>query len=83
MGGVDRVFVEHPIYEAAGDDIYGANYTYADTDSGVADLDLRWSILSQAALAAPLLLWPPPPPPPLTGEPVPEGEPEGLQGVGC
>lgn len=55
------MFVEHPIYEAIAGDIYGANYTYVDTDSGVADLDLRWSILSQAALAAPLLLWPPSP----------------------
>ena len=56
-GGVDRVFIEHSIYEAVADDIYGANYTYVDTDSGVPDLDLRWSILSQAAMAAPLLLW--------------------------
>ena len=51
--------MEHPIYEAADGDIYGANYTYLDAGSGVPDLDLRWSILSQAALAAPLLLWPP------------------------
>ena len=58
--GVDRVFVEHPIFERAARDIYGANYTYVDSDAGVPDLDLRWSILSQAALAAPVVLWPPP-----------------------
>ena len=57
--GVDRVFVEHPIFERAARDIYGANYTYVDSDAGIPDLDLRWSILSQAALAAPVVLWPP------------------------
>ena len=86
--GVDRVFVEHPIFERAARNIYGANYTYVDSDAGVPDLDLRWdrvtdgdwvdadlyprtmklmagwplrwSILSQAALVAPVVLWPPP-----------------------
>ncbi len=56
---MDRVFVEHPLFERAACDIYGANYTYVDSDAGVADLDLRWSVLSQAALAAPVVLWPP------------------------
>ncbi len=56
---MDRVFVEHPLFERAACDIYGANYTYVDSDAGIADLDLRWSVLSQAALAAPVVLWPP------------------------
>ena len=56
---MDRVFVEHPLFERAACDIYGANCTYVDSDAGVADLDLRWSVLSQAALAAPVVLWPP------------------------
>ena len=51
--------MEHPLFERAASDIYGANYTYVDSDAGVADLDLRWSVLSQAALAAPVVLWPP------------------------
>ena len=33
--GVDRVFVEHPIFDRAARDIYGANYTYVDSDAGV------------------------------------------------
>ena len=53
---VDRVFVEHPIYHNT-TDIYGSNVnTYVEAGQ-FPDLDVRYSILCQAALAAPLLLW--------------------------
>ena len=53
---VDRVFVDHPIYHHT-TDIYGSSAnTYVEH---FPDLDLRYSILCQAALAAPMLLWPP------------------------
>ena len=65
QGGVERVFVEHPVLEAA--DIYGGgggggggggagSLTYYEA-GGVPSLDLRYSVLCQAALAAPVLLW--------------------------
>ena len=57
QAGVERVFVGHPLYEAA-HDIYGPSGadTYLQGDE-FSDLDLRYSVLCQAALAAPLLLW--------------------------
>jgi hypothetical protein len=56
QGGIDRVFVGHSVFVAAGD-IYGCgNLTYHEAGS-TTDLDLRWSILCQAALAAPRILW--------------------------
>ena len=64
VDGVHRVFVDHAAFrELRGDGIYGgANSTYAEP-SGVdgatpwPHLDVRYSILCQAALAAPLLVW--------------------------
>ena len=48
--------VEHPIYHNT-TDIYGSNVnTYVEAGQ-FPDLDVRYSILCQAALAAPLLLW--------------------------
>ncbi|KAK9824094.1 hypothetical protein WJX72_007694 [[Myrmecia] bisecta] len=56
--GVDRVFVDHPCY-ADTTDIYGTGNVNTYVESGeFPDLDLRYSILCQAALAAPHLLWP-------------------------
>lgn len=53
--GVDRVFVDHPLFlETYGKD--NAN-TYLQGGSHFPDLDLQYSILCQAALAAPILLW--------------------------
>lgn len=56
--GVDRVFVDHPIFEPERNlpphMVYGAGYNAGDEDS---DLDLRYSILCQGALAAPVLFW--------------------------
>ena len=60
--GVARVFVDHPALRVGpGADIYaaGPNSTYATPGDAAAfpDLDVRYSILCQAAVAAPLLLW--------------------------
>lgn len=53
--GVDRVFVDHPLFlESCGKDT--AN-TYLEGGSQLPDVDLQYSILCQAALAAPILLW--------------------------
>ena len=52
--GVDRVFVDHPIYA----ELPNSNSTYTYAEAGSApDLDLAHSVLCQAALAAPALLW--------------------------
>lgn len=58
--GVQWVFVDHPIFLSS--DIYGCSagggksvYTYCEGNE-TSDLDLRYSILCQAALAAPVLL---------------------------
>jgi granule-bound starch synthase len=61
-GGVDRVFVDHPLLRTR--DIYGFSgggppLTYMEAGDAAA-LDVRYSVLCQAALAAPALLWPPP-----------------------
>jgi granule-bound starch synthase len=62
-GGVDRVFVDHPLLRTR--DIYGFSggagppLTYIEAGDAAA-LDVRYSVLCQAALAAPALLWPPP-----------------------
>ena len=55
QNGVDRVFVDHPLFL----DTYGNNNanTYLQGGSQIPDLDLQYSILCQAALAAPILLW--------------------------
>jgi hypothetical protein len=60
QGGVDRVFVDHPLLRA--ENIYGgtgggggASLTYTEAGQ-FDDLDLRYSVLCQAALAAPVLL---------------------------
>ena len=57
QSGVDRVFVDHPLfldpYNAHG--IYNVNTYLQGAD--FPDIDLRYSILCQAALAAPILLW--------------------------
>lgn len=56
--GVERIFIDHPIYEPELNlpphMVYGAGYLNGDEHS---DLDLRYSILCQGALAAPVLLW--------------------------
>lgn len=53
--GVDRVFVDHPLFlETYGKDNAG---TYLQGGSQFSDLYLQYSILCQAALAAPILLW--------------------------
>ena len=55
--GVDHVFVDHPMY-CRTSDIYGSSNVNTYQEAGdFPDLDLRYSILCQAALAAPLLLW--------------------------
>ncbi|KAI3432810.1 hypothetical protein D9Q98_010393 [Chlorella vulgaris] len=56
--GVCHVFVEHPLFSSS--DIYGETAgggkgSYGEADSQP-DLDLRYSVLCQAALAAPVLL---------------------------
>ena len=52
--GVDRVFVDHPLCS----ELPSSNGTYTYADAGSApDLDLAHSVLCQAALAAPALLW--------------------------
>ncbi|KAL4434830.1 hypothetical protein ABPG77_005357 [Micractinium sp. CCAP 211/92] len=60
QGGVHRVFVDHPLF--ASTDIYGGTvggdkgvYTYLEAGEHP-DLELRYSVLCQAALAAPVLL---------------------------
>lgn len=54
-----KVFVDHPLYIGS-EDIYGMNSAFSYVEGGgMADLDLRCSILCQAALAAPVLLWGP------------------------
>ncbi|BDA40737.1 probable granule-bound starch synthase 1, chloroplastic/amyloplastic [Coccomyxa sp. Obi] len=54
---VDHVFVDHPLY-CRTTDIYGSSNVNTYQEAGeFPDLDLRYSILCQAALAAPLLLW--------------------------
>ena len=56
-GKVDHVFVDHPMY-CRTSDIYGSSNVNTYQEAGdFPDLDLRYSILCQAALAAPLLLW--------------------------
>ena len=56
-GSVDHVFVDHPMY-CRTSDIYGSSNVNTYQEAGdFPDLDLRYSILCQAALAAPLLLW--------------------------
>jgi glycogen synthase len=68
--GVDRVFVDHPLYHGGADRGSGTPWTsavvstYCHPDSGPAaaggaspDLAAAASVLCQAALAAPLLLW--------------------------
>jgi hypothetical protein len=49
QGGVERVFVGHPLFDAADGDIYGAAAaaTYLEGDA-LPDLDLRYSVLCQA-----------------------------------
>lgn len=56
QGGVERIFVDHNIYDGVGDDIYGSPDTYLYPKEK-SELDLRASVLCQAALAAPVLLW--------------------------
>lgn len=54
---VDHVFVDHPMY-CRTTDIYGSSNVNTYQEAGdFPDLDIRYSILCQAALAAPLLLW--------------------------
>lgn len=55
--GVDRVFVDHPLFldPLKKHSIYSVNTYLQGFD--FPDLDLRYSILCQAALAAPILLW--------------------------
>jgi len=49
QGGVERVFVGHPLFDAADGDIYGAAAaaTYLEGDA-LPDLHLRYSVLCQA-----------------------------------
>jgi hypothetical protein len=56
QAGVERVFVEHSVYDGLGDNIYGGPDTYLEAGDS-SDLDVRASVLCQAALAAPVLLW--------------------------
>eukprot|EP00877_Chromochloris_zofingiensis_P008597 jgi/Chrzof1/3991/Cz13g16100.t1 len=60
INGVDRVFVDHPLYQASDTDDRSAPriYTYCHADGHWHDLAACHSVLCQAALAAPLLLWP-------------------------
>ena len=57
QGGVDRIFVDHPLFlhPLNTHGICNVNTYLQGTD--FPDVDLRYSILCQAALAAPLLLW--------------------------
>ncbi|GAB4814966.1 hypothetical protein N2152v2_002012 [Parachlorella kessleri] len=69
QGGVDRVFVDHPLFLGAG--IYGGGpagsgsassgvYTYTHIASAAGHhptVELQYNVLCQAALAAPMLLW--------------------------
>lgn len=59
--GVDRVFVDHPLFLNPHADLTHSNRnssvrTYLEA-ADAPDLDLQYSILCQAALAAPILLW--------------------------
>eukprot|EP00884_Botryococcus_braunii_P001444 jgi/Botrbrau1/112/Bobra.0022s0100.2 len=56
QAGVERVFVEHSVYDGLGNNIYGSPDTYLEAGDSSA-LDVRASVLCQAALAAPVLLW--------------------------
>lgn len=56
QAGVERVFVEHSVYDGLQDNIYGSPDTYLEAGDS-SDLDMRASVLCQAALAAPVLLW--------------------------
>ena len=57
QGGVDRVFVDHPLFlHHPGQHSKVSINTYLSGPE-VPDLDLQYSILCQAALAAPVLLW--------------------------
>ena len=53
--GVDRVFVDHPILLCNHDTDRTLTYLHGASESP--NLDLQYSILCQAALAAPVLLW--------------------------
>lgn len=53
--GVDRVFVDHPLF--LGTHGRGNANTYLQGASDLANLDVQYSVLCQAALAAPILLW--------------------------
>ena len=54
---VDHIFVDHPMY-CRTTDIYGSSNVNTYQEAGdFPDLDIRYSILCQAALAAPMLLW--------------------------
>ena len=57
QAGVDRVFVDHPLFldQLNTQGVKNVN-TYLQ-GSDFPDVDLRYSILCQAALAAPILLW--------------------------
>lgn len=58
--GVERVFVEHPVFgsdqDVAPDEVYGGGYVEGKEDEEDT-MDLRYSVLCQGALAAPVLLW--------------------------
>eukprot|EP00798_Chlamydomonas_sp_ICE-L_P027391 gene27391-4691_t len=58
QGGVDNIFVDHPLFDAgqAGQEPYTGVYTYCGSLSDL-DLQARNNILCQAALAAPVLFW--------------------------
>lgn len=53
--GVDLVFVDSPLFE--GQDPYGGGFSPYSGDGMPGSSDVRFSILCQAALAAPALLW--------------------------
>ncbi|CAG9464642.1 unnamed protein product [Pedinophyceae sp. YPF-701] len=61
QGGVIRVFVDHPAFNAADNNdphtIYGTGYIEGGAEGS--NLDIQYSILCQAAAAAPALLLPP------------------------
>ncbi len=57
QGGVDRIFIDHPLFldPYKTDSPSHANTYLSGCD--FAEVDLRYSILCQAALAAPILFW--------------------------
>ena len=61
QGGVDRVFVDHPLFLDPLDTHGSHNVNTYQHGPDFPDIDLRYSILCQAALAAPVLLWHQPP----------------------